>query len=227
MRTSWVNLSAFVLVAALATGTAKGDFANSSFSTGDLTGWTIFTTTNGTNGAGLPVVTSFNTTGSGASNSAEFNVGELSGVGTPAGGGLEQVLTLGPGSYMIAAAIASQGDADGQVNSAAGLFQVLVDGTSEGSNNLGGFSSPNQTLRGTLTANFTVSAAAPYTFAFEIARPFDSDGSSTPTEYITDIHITGTTLTPEPSTMFPLTALLGALAFMIWRRNRSSASRHS
>ena len=55
---------------------AQADFINGNFGTGDLTGWTVFTTPDGTNGvdpvtgASLPDVVSYNTTGSGATKTA-------------------------------------------------------------------------------------------------------------------------------------------------------------
>ena len=74
MNSLWATVFA---VGLLVPAAANADLiSNGDFSTG-LTGWTVFTTANGTTGAGLPDVVSFNTTGSGASNSAQFNVGEV------------------------------------------------------------------------------------------------------------------------------------------------------
>jgi hypothetical protein len=89
-----------------------GGFINGDFATGDLTDWTAFTTANGTNGvdpvsgAPLPDVVLFNTTGTGATNSAHFNVGHLSG-GDPEGGGISQSLTVSAGTYTLTGAFAS------------------------------------------------------------------------------------------------------------------------
>jgi hypothetical protein len=75
---------------------------NGDFQTGTLAGWTVFTTSNGSDGAGLPNVVSFNTTGGGASDAAQFNVGEINFDRTPQGGGLSQTI-IAPvsGSYTL------------------------------------------------------------------------------------------------------------------------------
>src|ERR1017187_10567273 len=89
-----------ILALALSVSAFGSIVFNGDFGTGDLTGWTVFTTANGSNGANpLPDVVSFNTTGAGASNSAQFNVGEVSFTGIQAGGGLIQLVTLSAGEY--------------------------------------------------------------------------------------------------------------------------------
>jgi hypothetical protein len=198
----------------LTVGSAKANFVNGNFATGDLTGWTVFTTPGGTNGAGLPTVVSFNTTGSGATNSAEFNVGA-------GGGGIEQTLSLGVGMHTITGAIAAMDDAGGLVNTSAGDFQVLVNGTEVEDNNLGGFGSSFQILRGTLSVDINIPTSGSYTIAFQITRPFLSEGDQTPTQYLTDLSITGASAVPEPATMMPLAGLFGALVFVRFRRVRS------
>ncbi len=145
-------------------GTAQADFINGNFATGDLTGWTVFTTANGTNGvdpvtgASLPDVVSFNTTGTGATNSAHFNVGHLSGLvfTDPEGGGISQDLTLGAGTYKVTGAFASLDDPSGLVNSLAGTFSLLVDGAVVQSIDLGGFASSGQVLRGDWDASIAL-----------------------------------------------------------------------
>jgi hypothetical protein len=60
---------------------------NGDFGTGNFTGWTLTTTSaNGTFGPSPPFlqVTSFNVTGSGATNAAQFQVGEVIFTGVPA-----------------------------------------------------------------------------------------------------------------------------------------------
>jgi hypothetical protein len=213
-------LSGCAAILVLSPGTAKADFVNGNFATGDLTGWSVFTTADGTNGAGLPAVVSFNTTGAGASNSAKFDVGEVISLGAQEGGGLSQVLLLGAGSYTITAAVAAQDDVTGQVNGSAGLFQILMDGTAVGSDDLGGFTSPHQIVRDTLTGGFSLATAGTHTFDFEITRPFLSGGDATPTQYITDITLGGTSSVPEPSHLGLLILAIGLTLFLRRRKQR-------
>src|SRR5262249_21665716 len=130
-----------------------------------LTGWTAFTTSNGTNGVGLPNVVPFNTNGMGANDAAHFNVGEVIFDSTPQGGGLSQsVVVTDAGLYTFSADIASQDDAGGAINAAAGFFSILIDGVAVRSVDLGPFSSPLQILRGELSGSTTLSAGS-HTFA--------------------------------------------------------------
>jgi hypothetical protein len=192
---------------------------NGNFGTGDLTGWTPFTTANGTNGSGLPAVVSFNTTGSGASNSAEFNVGAVSVDGTEHGGGISQTIHVTiAGLYDFSAAIASQDDAFGQVNAAAGLFSILIDGATEGSDDLGAFSSPNQVLRGTLSGSVFLTPG-PYTFSVEIERRFLSGGTFIPTQYVTNISLTPTSAAvPEAASVVWLLTAVSLAGLVFWKR---------
>ena len=73
------RVTAFVICVSICAGFALAPAANAAivtngdFATGDFTGWTLFTTPNGGLGgsaSGLPAVTSFNVTGSGAQNAA-------------------------------------------------------------------------------------------------------------------------------------------------------------
>jgi hypothetical protein len=196
--------------------------SNGNFATGDLSGWTAFTTANGTNGSGLPDVVSFDTTGSGASNSAQFDVGAVNFDGTQQGGGLSQIIDVtSAGVYTYSAAIASQDDASGQVNTDAGTFSILINGVSQDSVALGGFSLPGQILRGTLSGSVDLPVGFDI-FSIEITRAFLSDLTASPEEYVTNISLTtpasGPQPAPEPSSVILLSIVLLAVAIMARKR---------
>jgi hypothetical protein len=112
------GLFTIIAVSLLATSARGNDLLNGSFQSGDLSDWTPFTTSNGTAGDGFPAVASFNVTGSGNINAAEFNVGEVAFTsGDYEGAGLSQGEILPAGSYDISedfAAVASSGNSQAQ-----------------------------------------------------------------------------------------------------------------
>ena len=191
---------------------ATSVLTNGDFETGDLTGWTPFVTSNGSNGAGLPDVVSFNTTGSGASLAAHFNVGEVNFTMLPEGGGLSQTFILGaPGVYSYFANIGSQDDANGiNINSDAGTYSILIDGTTLASDSLGGFATVNQIILATLSGTVSLSAG-PHTIEVLITRDFTSLGAETPDEYVDNISLSSTA--PEPCTFALVALAIVGLAF--------------
>ncbi len=166
--------------------------------------------------APLPDVVSYNTTGSGATNSAHFNVGSNS-IGSEQGGGLSQSLTLGAGTYTITGAFASADDPDGQNNTDAGTFSVLVDGVVQQSIDLGGFGAPHDVLYGNWDVSLSLGAGS-HTFSFEITRKFLSSGDETPQEYLTNLTLSSSV--PEPASMLLLGVGVGGLFGFRWLRNR-------
>jgi hypothetical protein len=106
------------LLALAAPSMAANVLTNGNFATGDLTRWTVFQTTYGTTGSSLPAVVSFDTTGAGNSNSAQFNVGVNAHAGflTPQGGAITQTVDVLGGTYVFSASLATLNDADGQIN---------------------------------------------------------------------------------------------------------------
>ena len=99
---------AFVMVAPATSANAEL-ILNGNFSTGDFTGWSLFTTANGTIGSNPdPRVTSFDVTGSGSQNAAEFQVGQINfDFGHQEGGGLTQSITTLNGILQFSASIAA------------------------------------------------------------------------------------------------------------------------
>src|SRR5262249_36263148 len=149
---------------------------------------TAFTTANGSLGpSGYPNVVLFNTNGLGASFAAHFNVGEVTFTGAQEGGALGQIVSLAAGAYTFTADIASVDDPAGP-NGAAGLFTLLVDGTQRGSKDLGSFTQVVQTLRGTLSVNFTVPTSGNHNLQIQITRPaLSSSDALTPQQYLDNV----------------------------------------
>jgi PEP-CTERM motif len=211
MRTATVCLLALVSAGGMARATNL--LTNGDFETGVLSPWTVFTTVNGTNGTGLPAVNSFDTTGSGATLAAQFDVGEATFDSTQQGGGLTQGFTApGAGMYNFFANIASLDDPDGEQNGDAGTFSILIDGTTLTSDPLGAFSSPNEIIRNSLSGTVALTAGG-HTFEILITRQFTSQGTDTPQEFVDNLSVSSAA--PEPGT-FALAAL-ALLGFAFYR----------
>jgi hypothetical protein len=197
---------------------------NGDFETGDLTGWTVFTTTNGDNGSGLPNVTSFNTTGSGASRSARFEVGQVSGSGspTPAGGGISQNVTLSNGILNLAVDVAAFSPGN---NASGGIFTLLLNGAALNTFNTGAVNF-NTTTRNNLTASTTVSGGV-YSIGIQITRPYGSGTGNTPYQYVDNFAISGSAANsaavPEPFTV--IGSLIGGTAAFRMRKKLKFSSK--
>jgi hypothetical protein len=207
----------------LACAGAQAGIVNGDFQTGNLTGWSVFTTPNGTNGTcpgsvPCPAVTSFDTTGSGASDAAEFNAGQVTfQFGIPAGGGLVQSVFFPAGMLSVSmdwAAIdeGAFGNADG------GVFSILLNGATIASFDSSTLAA-NTTSRGTLSGSTTISAPGMYQFAVEVTRPFQPD----PNVFQYVDNVTASIATPEPGT---LGLAIAGISLAGIRRRRQSRRRH-
>jgi len=194
---------------------------NGDFETGDLSGWTVFVTSNGDLGSGwgLPDVVSFDVAGTGTpSDAAEFQAGEASynsGTGhTSQGGGIYQTFNCSAGQYIISADVAAL-NIDYYANADAGLFTLLVDETPTASIELGGINT-GQTLRGTLETTVPLSQGS-HQITIEITRPWLTGGGygATPLEYLDNIQVEPV---PEPSEI--LLGLFGLSSILILRKSR-------
>jgi hypothetical protein len=185
------------------------------FETGTLDGWTAFTTSNGSVGAGLPNVTPFNTTGRGVSDAAHFNVGEVNFDFTQQGGGLFQIINVPvSGLYKLTEDFASQDNVGKNVD--AGTFSILIDRNTVATDDLGSFLMAGQLLRGSFDETLDLTAGS-HLFEVEVSRQFLSTGPNTPDEYIDNISLApaqkSVGLTPEPSSIALLvTGILGLAA---------------
>lgn len=193
---------------------------NGNFETGDLTGWTVFTTTNGSNGTGRPDVTSFDTTGSGSSNSARFQVGQVSfASGVPAGGGITQAVTLSSGILNLSVDVAAFGTGN---NASGGIFSLLLNGAVLDTFNTGSYTA-NTFRRDILTASTNVTAGI-YSIGIQMTRPFTTT-ATTPSQYVDNFVISGSstvaTAVPEPFTVIG-SILGGTAAFRMRKKLKSS-----
>jgi hypothetical protein len=200
---------------------------NGNFEAGTLAGWTVFTTSNGRNGIGLPNVVPFNTAGDGASDAAHFNVGEASFDFTQQGGGLSQTITAPvSGLYTLTEDFASQ-DSLG-INVDAGTFSLLIDGTTVAMDSLGSFSSDGQILKGNFDETLGLTVGS-HVIETEISRRFLTTGPNTPDEYIDNISlasdVNSVVPTPEPSSIALFSTGVLGLAGAACRRFFSSQRR--
>ena len=130
-----------------------------------------------------------------------------------AGGGITQSIATVAGLLDFSASIAANTSTS---NVAAGVFSVLLDGTTEDTIDLGGITS-GQILRDKLTFSTNVSAGS-HIIELLITRPYDTGGlfQSTPKEYMTAVSadVLSVAAVPEPSTWATMILGFAGVGFM-------------
>jgi hypothetical protein len=143
----------------------------------------------------------FDTTGTGASDAAQFNVGMV--LGTPGGtdyegGGIVQNILLSPGALNVSFNWAAD-NLFTSLNSDGGKFTILLDGTALNSFDTASVGA-GAVVRGTLTASTTIGTGGIYQLAVEVTR--DYQPSSALTQYVDNVTTSGAATggaVPEPS----------------------------
>lgn len=159
---------------------------NGNFETGDLSGWSLFTTSNG---VAFTYVVPFDTNGDGVSSySARFGVGQLvyQGDDFPEGGGIYQGVHLVKGDLNITADIASNFPYN-FCNFSGGEFQLIVDGVVVDTHDFDLICN-NETKRSTLNANVSIDTVGAHEIRFVVLRPA---GLSGVVNYLDNVVISG------------------------------------
>ena len=170
----------------LIAGGARADLlVNGDFEAG-LSGWTVFTTANGTLGDGMPVVELFDTNNDGtATNSAKFRVAKVADLVGRAGGGIYQdVYVPALGTYQLRAYTAMLDDVVPS-NADGGLFELLFDGVVVDSHDYGAAITnvPEYEL---LAADLMDVSPGTHEIRVKMSRRYLS-GDSDPWQYIDDV----------------------------------------
>lgn len=175
-------------------GATDSIIKNGDFEKGDLSGWTVFTTDNGTlGGPGFPDCVEFDTTGDGvATKSLSVKVGqrEFQREGTPlAGGGIWTTVWLEEGQAILTADVASTySSPTDRRNLAGGLFEILFDGKVLAHYDVGPIEN-GATKRSTLKGASPVSAGK-HEIRIRVRRPFRSHPRDhAPRQFIDNIHL--------------------------------------
>ncbi len=195
-----VSLVELALTVAFGGASNAATLTNGDFETGDLTGWTVFTSNNGAlGGAGFPLVLVLDIKGDGVvSKSAAFKVGQRVFAGldsTPEGGGMYQTVTLNAGSVTLTADIAVTYSSSRHArNLSGGLFELMLDDKVLDSHDVGAIGA-GTTERSHLSGSASVPAGT-HAIRLRITRPaVVKVGTPAPVQFIDNI---GLTVPPSP-----------------------------
>ena len=220
---------AVLLVVSAVPAKAVEVITNGNFQSG-LTGWTSYTTANGTIAAipsmpGAPQpqnasVVSFNVTGSGASNALFLNAGKINPPYNSApgeGGGVSQTFTTTGGLATFSDDIAAFTRVNGLT--AFGLMSVLLDGVVLDSFDFVG-PGTSTTLHNTLdfTTNLT---AGQHTLQLQATRIF-APGAGVTSQYFDNVSLDVEAAVPEPSTWAMLILGFVGVGLMAYRRRNGA-----
>jgi hypothetical protein len=176
---------------------SAGLIGNGDFGSGDLTSWTLFTTPGGVHNSSGSGVSSFDTTGAGASNAAEFNVGNAVSAGNENGGGIRQSFNLAADNTVDFGLDFASTTAIS--NGSGGTFSIVVDGNSLISFDVGSVNA-GSTDRGSLAASANL-IAGNHSLAILITRPYTT-ATDTPHEFIDNVTaVESGNAAPEPGTL--------------------------
>lgn len=159
---------------------------NGDFETGNLSGWSLFTTSNG---VAFTNVVPFDTSGDGnATYSARFGVGQLTYQGDdyPEGGGIYQNVYLVNGDLNITADISSNNPYN-NCNLFGGEFQLIVDGIVVDNHNFDLICN-YETKRSTLNADISIDTIGLHEIRFAVVRPATLSGV---VDYLDNIVLSG------------------------------------
>lgn len=206
--------AAAAAIAASASAASAATLVNGDFETGDLTGWTLSTTSNGANE--LARVASFDVDQDGAaSDAANFLVGKLVGSRDDGGVSFRQEFTVDEaGLYEFGVDVAANG-ATGQ-NDDGGTFVLRIDGVAVDSF-AAGFIASGATESATLSGAMTL-GLGPHTFELLITRSFRAFGANAQ-QFVDDAFVaSAVSAVPIPAPALLLLSGLVGLGFLSRKR---------
>ena len=185
---------------------------NGDFESGNLAGWTTFTTVNGILDGG---VDSFDTTGSGESLAASFQVGQAvyEGLALQRGGGIFQRFYSNAGLLSLRVDVASFNTCL-CVNLDGGVYNMILDGVNVASFSIGDIPSLTP-IRASLSASIMVGAGE-HELRFLLTRGSALSGVS---HHLDNITVSATAV-PEPTTILLLGFGLSGVVAAVRRRKR-------